>query len=183
MSSRENGSQTGGWKEYRNMLYNYKVSYPGDYILLANTQEFALLKKADSSWLVEIVVEDVAGPSSTTVELKKLPFKEFAAEKILSRTGLDLKPYTGRFSTYLRMKKIVNQNNVKGFMIDYKEDIDSGAEKPIVKNKIDCPVYAFNISRGSHRVLIFQLVYCDRIVEEDKKILERVVDSLRLMDQ
>ena len=168
-----------GWKTYRQEGVPFEFSYPDGFVLEAHVNPrlgfiFALMKKASTSWLVDIGFEDRAECSMDPYN--KMSLEEFAIAR--AEVGCDADGPGGKVSCpdVARKQRFRNRNGLDVVEL-YLNRVNEGYDPPKIEKSVIGPIEAVLLHTGkSGQVLTFKRTDKDAsgLVSDD--LLRRIAD-------
>lgn len=172
-----------GWKTYRHPGVPFEMSYPGDFLLDAHVNAkfgfiFALMKKPDTPWLIDIDFADRAGYSMDPYSQTSL--KEFAINVV--RLGCDADGPEGSVHCpgVARQKVFRNRNGLEVLDL-YLNQVYEHYDPPRTTESVTGPIYAVLLPTGrSGQVVIFKRTDNDQQQFVSTDLLKEIADSVSL---
>ena len=173
----------GQWKTYRATGVPFEFSYPGTFLLDAHVNPklgfiFALMKKPDTPWLIDIDFADRADFSMPPYS--QMSFEEFAIAR--ARVGCDADGPDGSVHcSGVTRKKVWRNRNGLDVVEFYLDQVNKRYNPPKTTRSVVGPVVALRLPTGkSGQVLTFKRTESGQSGLDGGELLRQIAESVKL---
>ncbi len=175
--------QPAGWKTYRHPGVPFEFSYPDGFLLDAHVNAklgfiFALMKKPNTPWLVDIDFIDRADYSMDPYS--RMSLEEFAIAR--AKVGCDADgPESSVYCTSVARKKVFRNRNGLEVVELYLNQVDERLHPPKTTRSVIGPIDAVLLpTGGAGQALTFKRTDRDATGLVSEELLRQIAESVSL---